>query len=235
VPSLATRKFQDCKAILFDFGGTLDSDGEHWLDRFYALYEDAGLNIPLDQIKRAFYSADRACYIDPEVNSLGLRELMRLHLRLQFEMLRLNDPEKEERLSDAFCTECESFLGRNARLLRQLRQCYRLGVVSNFYGNVAVLCKEAGFSDIMELILDSAMIGIEKPDPRIFQLAIRKLNLSPVDIAFVGDSFERDMVPTRGLDMKTIWLKGSNPRIPSNAGPVDSVISSLAELEALIS
>ena len=37
--SMKTRLFPHCEAILFDFGGTLDSDGEHWLDPFYELYE----------------------------------------------------------------------------------------------------------------------------------------------------------------------------------------------------
>lgn len=229
------RKFQDCKAILFDFGGTLDSDGGHWLDRFYALYEKAGLNVPLPAIKQAFYYADGACCAEPEVDSLGLRELMKFHVRFQFEKLKLNDPEKEEMVSDAFCSECERFLQRNAILLHHLRRRYRLGVVSNFYGNVAVLCKEAGFSDIMDVIVDSAKIGIKKPDSRIFQVALARLQFSPLEVTFVGDSFERDMIPARGLGMKTIWLKGPNPRIPADAGPVDSVISSLAELEMMIS
>jgi hypothetical protein len=35
--------------------------------------------------------------------------------------------------------------------------------------------------------------------------------------------------------MKTIWLKGPHPRIPENAGPVDASVSSLSELEVLVS
>lgn len=43
-----------------------------------------------------------------------------------------------------------------------------------------------------------------------------------------------NIIPARDLGMKTIWLKGPNPRIPLNAGPVDAWISSLSELEVLI-
>lgn len=53
------ERFHGCKPILFDFGGTLDSDGEHWLDRFYALYGDVGLRIPVSEIKEAFYPLRR--------------------------------------------------------------------------------------------------------------------------------------------------------------------------------
>ncbi len=228
-------KFRECKAILFDFGGTLDSDGEHWLDRFYALYKDAGLQISPSEIKRAFYYADGLCTSDPQILSLGLRPLIKRHVLLQFSALNLADHEKEMELVEGFCARSEHFLRRNALLLRRMRGRYRLGLVSNFYGNVATLCEEAGLAEAFDVILDSARIGMSKPDPEIFQAALERLGLAPGETICVGDSFERDMIPTRELGMKTIWLKGPNPRLPANAGPVDALISSLSELEALIS
>ncbi len=230
-----TRKFQDCKAILFDFGGTLDSDGEHWLDRFYELYEQAGLDFPSSKIKAAFYQADALCCADPNMVSLGLRSMMKNHVHLQFQALNLENVEKEDGLVDAFCKESEKFLRRNARLLNRVRHFYRLGLVSNFCGNVATLCREAGLAESLDVILDSTEVGIGKPDAGIFRMALEKLDLSPEQAIFVGDSYERDMIPARALGMKTIWLKGSHPRIPLNAGPVDAWISSLSELEILIS
>jgi putative hydrolase of the HAD superfamily len=227
--------FHGCKAILFDFGGTLDSDGEHWLDRFYALYKDLGFRIPLSEIKRAFYHADGVCSSDSQVVSLGLRRLMKRHVGLQFAALGLADDEKESEMVETFCTESERFLRRNARLLRQLRDRYRLGLVSNFYGNVAALCEEAGLAPALDVILDSALVGMSKPDPGIFRAALERLQLPPQEVTCVGDSFERDMIPARELGMKTIWLKGPHPRIPENPGPVNATISSLSELEVLVS
>ena len=228
-------RFRGCEAILFDFGGTLDSDGEHWLDRFYALYEQMGLQIPLSEIKRIFYHADGLCSSNSQVVSLGLRPLMKRHIHLQFLSLSLMDGEREKKMVEAFCTRSEHFLRRNARLLHRMKDRYRLGLVSNFYGNVATLCEEAGLAEILDVILDSALVGMSKPDPEIFQAALERLKLPPEKVISVGDSFERDMIPAREIGMKTIWLKGPNPRIPANAGSVDASISSLSELEVLIS
>ena len=228
-------KLRGCKAILFDFGGTLDSDGEHWLDRFYALYEGEGLNIPSSEIKRAFYHADDLCSSDPQIISMGLRPLIKRHVSWQFLALNLIDDEKEKNLVEGFCAKSEHFLHRNATLLHRMHDRYRLGLVSNFYGNVATLCEEAGFAKAFDVILDSARIGMRKPDPGIFQAALDRLGTRPEEVICVGDSFERDMIPTRELGMKTIWLKGPNPRMPANGGPVDDSISSLSELEVLIS
>ncbi len=229
------QRFHGCQAILFDFGGTLDSDGEHWLDRFYALYEDLELRVPLSEIKRAFYHADGLCSSDAGIASLGLRPLMRRHVRLQFTALGLADDQKERKMVESFCTESERFLRRNARLLRRLRNRYRLGLVSNFYGNVRTLCEEAGLAPALDVILDSALLGMSKPDPAIFRAALERLQLPAEKAVCVGDSFERDVIPARALGMKTIWLKGPHPRIPENAGPVDAFISSLSELEVLVS
>lgn len=230
----ASVRFQSLsgyKAILFDFGGTLDSDGEHWLDRFYELYERAGLNIPREEIKRVFYLADAECCADPQVNELGLRALMKHHIRLQFAGLNLKNAETERELAEKFCSRTESFLERNQQLLRRLKHAYKLGVVSNFYGNVDVLCREAGLAESLDAILDSTKLGISKPSPEIFRIALGKLGVAPQDAVFVGDSYERDMLPSRHLGMKTVWLKGPNPRLPENPEPVDCIISSLSELE----
>jgi FMN phosphatase YigB (HAD superfamily) len=227
--------FRDCKVILFDFGGTLDSDGEHWLDRFYDLYPSAGLRIPPTEIKRAFYHADSVCARSPEVATQGLRSLMKFHVHQQFQALQLEDSVKEGDLASTFCRRSENFLRRNAFLLHRLKQKYRLGLVSNFYGNVGVICEEAGLAESLEVIIDSTREGISKPDPEIFRAALSRLGLPAERSVFVGDSYERDMIPSRQLGMKTIWMKGPNPRVPDGAGPVDAWISRLPDLEGLVS
>jgi putative hydrolase of the HAD superfamily len=212
----------------------LDSDGEHWLDRFFELYEQAGLDYPREEIKRVFYLADGICCKNPEVDRLGLRELMKYHVHQQFNALGLRDRSSEEHLVEGFCSKTERILQRNALLLGRLKDRYRLGVVSNFYGNVEVLCDEAGLSDHLDVILDSTCIGLSKPDPGIFLLALERMKVEPAETIFVGDSFERDIMPARALGMKTVWLKGPNPRLPENPGPVDCQISGLPELESLL-
>jgi putative hydrolase of the HAD superfamily len=155
---------------------------------------------------------------------------MRHHVRLQFAALDLKDSAKEEQIIERFCVKTERTLQRNAQLLKRLKPVYRLGLISNFYGNVAELCREASLADLLDVIVDSAEIGVSKPDPEIFRIALARLDLTPAQAIFVGDSYERDIEPARGLGMKTIWLKGPKPRIPENAGQPDFEIASLMEL-----
>ena len=159
---------------------------------------------------------------------------MKYHVHLQFAALKLRDQPREDQFVEGFCSKTERVLQRNTILVSRLKNRYRLGVVSNFYGNVEVLCDEVGLSDHLDVILDSTCIGLSKPDPEIFLLALKSINVEPTETIFVGDSYERDIMPARSLGMKTVWLKGPNPRLPENPGPVDCQISSLPELESLL-
>ena len=219
---------------MFDFGGTLDSDGGHWLDRFHIIYKREGLEIPFSKLKEAFYYADDKCCKDPKVNALNLHALMEYHVQLQFNRLNLNDNFKKQRIIDRFCKEMEYYLGRNLLLLKKLHSRYKLGIVSNFYGNVSVICDEMGLSKFLDIIIDSERIGIRKPDPRLFIKAMDALKVKPSNTIFVGDSYERDMIPCKRLGMKVIWLKGPNPRIPKDHIPVDAEIFTLIQLESLL-
>jgi HAD superfamily hydrolase (TIGR01509 family) len=223
-----------CRGILFDFGGTLDSDGEHWFDRFLALYHDAGLDLPQEEIKRVFYHADGLCCEDPRVRVMGLRPLMEHHVRIQFQALGLKDEKKAEGMVHSFCSKTEHILRRNAAILQALCKRYHLGIVSNFYGNLLALCEEAGLAPSLRVILDSTIVGCSKPGPEIFRMALDGLSLPAEEVAFVGDSWERDIVPAGRLGMKTVWLRGQNAGPPTvTTPPADACISSLPELEGL--
>jgi len=115
-----------------------------------------------------------------------------------------------------------------------LSRGYKLGIVSNFYGNVDALCREAGLAEFLDVILDSTRVGVSKPNPEIFRLAVDKLKVLPGETIFVGDSYERDMMPSRQLGMKTVWMKGPNPRLPEGPVMVDRVISNLPQLVEVI-
>jgi putative hydrolase of the HAD superfamily len=92
-------------------------------------------------------------------------------------------------------------------MLEGLREAgLRLGVVSNADGRVARYLETAGLADCFEVILDSAVVGIEKPDPRIFELACRELGVSPEETVYVGDTYEVDVLGARAAGIRAVLL-----------------------------
>ncbi len=67
------------------------------------------------------------------------------------------------------------------------RRGYVVGVVSNADGSVERLLNEQGFSGHFDFVLDSARVGVQKPDPRIFRLACERAGVPPSLAVYVGD------------------------------------------------
>jgi putative hydrolase of the HAD superfamily len=242
------------RAILFDFGGTLDYP-LHWLDRFLGHYRAAGLWLERAELDPAYDYATQEGYRASEtVRGWGLRRLVGFLVGLQLEYLADLSAEAVRKqvgalakggrqrlttqISEAFVTESEEGLCQSKKILLALADRFRLGVVSNFYGNLDRVLEEAGLLDLMGAVVDSSRVGIFKPDPRIFRRALDALGIrapvEPGSAAMVGDSLAKDLAPARQLGLTTIWLfpraRGGNP---DSGGLADHTIGVLAELGEL--
>lgn len=96
--------------------------------------------------------------------------------------------------------------GTRAMLQGLLDAGLRLAVISNADGRVAAYLEAAGLRDLFEFVLDSALVGIEKPDPRIFELACARMGLRPEECVYVGDTFEVDVIGARKAGIDVVLL-----------------------------
>lgn len=221
------------KAVLFDYGGTLDADGIAWKDRFYPLYLAEHVEVERDRYDRAFYAADDAL-VARTLSGCSLRESLLLLVTGVLEALNIIDSKLASRLCNRFLQDSLDRIRINRETLRELSARFRLGIVSNFYGNLEQVCLETGLAPFMSVLVDSACVGFIKPDPRIFQAALTQLQLDPQEAIFVGDSLPRDMKGAKGLGMPHIWLvsDGSVPLTPCCTD--DPVIKSLSDLREIL-
>jgi putative hydrolase of the HAD superfamily len=94
-----------------------------------------------------------------------------------------------------------------APALQRLREAgMRLAVVSNSNGTVRGLLGRLGLLELFEQVLDSAVEGIEKPDPRIFLRALERLETSPDEALFVGDIYNVDVVGGRRAGLRVVLV-----------------------------
>jgi putative hydrolase of the HAD superfamily len=193
--------------LLFDFGGTLDADGVPWKERFFRLWREEGEDTPRETFDRAFYAADDAL-VGALPAALPLAETAGRLARGIGEGLGTRDASLPERVAARFTDEARGNLGRSAALLARLSPRYRLGVVSNFYGNLEAICLEAGIGRYLSAAVDSTEIGHTKPDPAIFFAALEKLSAGADEAVFIGDSPARDMAGARGVGMRHVLVAG---------------------------
>ena len=73
----------------------------------------------------------------------------------------------------------------------------RLGIVSNSDGRVEQALEAAGLRDYFDVVVDSALVGVEKPDPAIFRAALDALGVAAGEALYVGDLYEVDVLGAR--------------------------------------
>lgn len=91
-------------------------------------------------------------------------------------------------------------------LLDRLRARYRLSVISNSNGTVREKLRRTGLWPYFEVVFDSREMGIEKPDPRIFRLAMERTGARPERSLYVGDLYHVDVAGARAAGMRAVLL-----------------------------
>lgn len=218
------------KAVIFDVGNTL-----LWLDAPFILQvlREHGIDTSEDELLAAQYGAK--LLLDERVRGGNAGDDASRGRIFFGEVFRQLDVPAESFPSIAnrlFQRHAERNLwcslpdGTEEVLDELKRRGYRLGVISNADGSVEALLESLGLRRHFEFVIDSGSVGVEKPDPRIFRMALERMRVEPHEAAYVGDVYEIDVVGARAAGMSA-WLIDPLMRL----GHLDcDRIASLAEL-----
>ena len=202
------------KGIIFDYGGTLDSRGVHWSEVLWQGYLKAGVPIDKATFRTAYVEAERALarerIILPQDN---FHDLLRKKVALEIGFL-ADKPDQAtcDLWTDQIAEYCDnaarSCIAEARPVLEQLYGRFPMMLVSNFYGNIDEVLRAYGIRDLFKGIIESAVVGVRKPNPTLFRLGVDALELSPSDVLVVGDSLRKDIEPAEKLGCQVLWLKG---------------------------
>ncbi len=81
-----------------------------------------------------------------------------------------------------------------------------VGMISNSDGSIERMITKEGLASYFQFILDSRVVGVEKPDPRIFQMALERAGVSPAEAVYIGDLYSIDIVGSRAAGLEAILL-----------------------------
>lgn len=205
------------KAILFDFGGTLDDDGTDWFTRLHRIIAEQGCSIEREQFQMcADQAAGKIDQLDDTPTLTMAGTVRRLCEFTRTELAQVSDDGIVQwdpvAVAEEFMRESRSCLARNLDVLGELAGRFRLGCISNNWGNVAGWCRDAQFEKYFETMIDSTVVGVAKPDAQIFQAALDELKLPAQDCAYVGDKYEADVVGAAGAGLTPIWITGATEK-----------------------
>ena len=274
----------DIKGIIFDYGGTLDTRGDHWSEVLWQGYEHFGIGVADDEEvepgvsihKQAFRDAyvygERALAVNPIVTpDFHFEDILREKLILELNFLAgkelletgKDDAEKQAKLGNDSDASSESLLlslsdseihqiavdmahyinaktldllQENKLVLEHLKQAgYPMVLVSNFYGNINQVLKDAEIDGYFKDVIESAVVGVRKPNPAIFALGVCALDLPASQVLVVGDTYGKDIIPAHKLGCHTLWIKGLQwEEKQVDESIPDGIIRKLSEMEEFL-
>ncbi len=274
----------DIKGIIFDYGGTLDTRGDHWSEVLWQGYEHFGIGVADDEEvepgvsihKQAFRDAyvygERALAVNPIVTpDFHFEDILREKLILELNFLAgkelletgKDDAEKQAKLGNDSDASSESLLlspsdseihqiavdmahyinaktldllHENKQVLEHLKQAgYPMVLVSNFYGNINQVLKDAEIDGYFKDVIESAVVGVRKPNPAIFALGVCALDLPASQVLVVGDTYGKDIIPAHKLGCHTLWIKGLQwEEKQVDESIPDGIIRKLSEMEEFL-
>lgn len=228
------------KGFIFDYGGTLDTRGNHWGKVLWHGYERTGVPVGEQDFRDAYVYGERTLATSPIVKpDFTFRDTLQAKIRLQLQWLEenrsLGDATRYlERILDDVYQQTKETTKESAQVVGELAKRFPLVLVSNFYGNISTVLREFGLDHLFGDIIESAVVGIRKPDARIFALGVERLGLKAEEVAVVGDSYDKDILPSHSIGCHTIWFKGEGwtDEVVENS-VADKVIGSLKEILSL--
>lgn len=230
------------KGIIFDYGGTLDSGGDHWSEVIWRAYQQADVLVTKPQFREAYVYAERELartrHILPEHNFHDLL-LIKMQIELQYlAQQSLFPPEQIEPKAKEIARICyesaKEKIGEAIPVLQDLSREYKMVLVSNFYGNVETVLKDFGLDGFFPQVIESAVVGVRKPDPKIFQLGVDALGLEPHQVVVIGDSLRKDIEPAEKIGCQAIWIKGIGWTPEEDAQTHPNTIRCLDQLRSIL-
>ena len=248
------------KGLIFDYGATIDSGGRHWSEVLWEGYCQCSLPVTKEHFREAYIYAERYVSFNPVIQpGYNFFELMQARIGIQLDYLIQQDLLREDSLQtalklfsegevpiiddmheltqhfvDIIAGYCYDYARRCTLdcipLIEKLSDRYECALVSNFYGNLAAVIQDFGLGRCFRTVIDSAVVGLRKPDPAIFSLAIERMGLKPEEVTVIGDSYKKDIEPTLSLGCNAIWLRGTSWDPSDNSIQYEPCVSSILQL-----
>lgn len=200
----------EIKGIIFDYGGTIDSRGVHWSEVIWDGYRESGITVDKETFREAYVHAERGHIAADTVEPLAARVAQ---------------------YCNAAAREC---IEEARPTLEALHARFPMILVSNFYGNVSAVLEDFDLLKYFNRIIESAVVGVRKPDPAIFALGVEALGLPAPNVLVIGDSYKKDILPTLSLGCHVAWLKGKGWTADEDAVTHPSAITRLSQVLDLV-
>lgn len=161
--------------IIFDYGGTLDTDARHWAHVLFEGYRHAQIPVDEPNFRDAYVYGERALakalivLPDDDFHTVLLKKVDQETIFLRDNNLWTPSEEERQKNIKAVADYCNAYVERNMevtrRVLSELNPAYNMVLVSNFYGNIHAILRQYRIDHFFSAVIESAVVGVRNPTP----------------------------------------------------------------------
>lgn len=217
--------------VFFDLDHTLWDFERNSALTFQHIFASHNITVPLAQFLAVYIPINLAYWKLYREDKVTKEELRHNRLKKAFEKLDIEISDASiYALSMAYITHLSSFnhiFKGTLEILDYLTAKYRLHIITNGFEEVQEKkMQNSGILHYFDVVVNSEMAGVKKPDPKIFHLALHKVGVEPKNSIMIGDSLEADILGAKKVGMHALHFD-------SHYGPDHDVCPKIAELHEI--
>ena len=233
------QKPTQLKAVLFDLDDTLfdhrhsSRSGLRAIQERYSCFQQA----TIDELEQVHIALLEEVHLQVLRGEIGLQQARAI--RMERLLLQFGDQASRARAEEAAIQYREAYQANRQivpgtiALLEALRPSLKIGIVSNnLLAEQQEKLRHLGLERHIDALVVSEEVGIAKPEARIFQVALERLQCRAEEAVMIGDAWQNDIIGARGVGIRAIWLNRYG--VPCPDPSLAQEISAFEPLEVLI-
>ena len=221
--------------IFFDFDHTLWDFDKNSAVSYKIIFEELGLDVPMDKFLEVYIVVNVKLWKLFRQDIIDKETLRFNRLKDSFLQIGINySDDLLHQIADLYIfylSKQTHLLNGTLPLLEYLKPKYKLHIITNGFAEVQEKkINNSNLSSYFNVVVNSEMAGVKKPNPLIFEMALNMANVSKTSSLMIGDSLEADVIGALDFGMDAICYNYHNEVIPTGVKSVNH----LKELIALL-
>ncbi len=201
--------------IFFDLDHTLWDFERNSAITFEIILKEYKVNIPLEQFLEIYVPLNFRYWKLYREEKITKTELRYARLKETFNAMQYDTSDDLiNTLSSRYIEllpEQNHLFNNTTTLLNYLKERYTLHIITNGFEEIQEKkLYNSAIRPFFKNVVNSEMVGVKKPNPKIFQFALERAGVSPVKSVMVGDSLEADILGAKNVGMQTIHFNSTN-------------------------
>ena len=216
--------------VFFDLDHTLWDFEKNSALTFQEILPAAKVSVAIDYFLNVYIPINFSYWKKYREEKVTKKELKYLRLKETFDALKISvEDEVIHHLADEYIAKLPNYnyvFDGTFEILKYLKNKYQLHIITNGFEEIQTKkMKKSGIHDFFDVIITSESVGVKKPNKKVFEYALNKVNANASNCIMIGDNLEADIEGALNCGIQAIHFNSENSNtIPKNITSIHNLL-----------